>query len=218
MSLQKFLGSTVYILYMKFQFLSNWKISFACGNLKATKHEAYCRQDSTENTEMVNWLIVNKNWLIANKNWLTVNKDWLIANNLAINKPVSSISVHEISVNWYDKFWKIFFKFVKSSIFFCFSNLTTMVWLFGGGYYSGSPSLILYDGKAMAVTGNVIVVNINYRLGPFGYLYLDHRDVPGNMGMLDQVILSVFSLKFLKFSQFICLNLKIFEKFFSMKL
>uniref|UniRef100_A0A915PZF7 Carboxylic ester hydrolase n=1 Tax=Setaria digitata TaxID=48799 RepID=A0A915PZF7_9BILA len=65
-------------------------------------------------------------------------------------------------------------------------NLTTMVWLFGGGYHSGSPSLILYDGKAMAAVGNVIVININYRLGPFGYLYLDHEDVPGNMGMLDQ--------------------------------
>ncbi|VDK88254.1 unnamed protein product [Litomosoides sigmodontis] len=65
-------------------------------------------------------------------------------------------------------------------------NLTTMVWLFGGGYCSGSPSLILYDGRAMAVTSNVIVVNINYRLGPFGFMYLDHDDVPGNMGMLDQ--------------------------------
>jgi carboxylesterase type B len=54
-----------------------------------------------------------------------------------------------------------------------------MVWIFGGGFYYGSPSLLLYDGKALAVTGNVVVVNINYRVGPFGYLYLDHDDVPG---------------------------------------
>ncbi|CAJ0585565.1 unnamed protein product, partial [Mesorhabditis spiculigera] len=65
-------------------------------------------------------------------------------------------------------------------------NLTVMVWLFGGGYYSGSASLILYDGRALAVTGNVVVVNINYRVGPFGYLFFDHTDAPGNMGMLDQ--------------------------------
>uniref|UniRef100_A0A1I7XSY7 Carboxylic ester hydrolase n=1 Tax=Heterorhabditis bacteriophora TaxID=37862 RepID=A0A1I7XSY7_HETBA len=40
--------------------------------------------------------------------------------------------------------------------------------------------------KALALTGNVIVVNVNYRVGPFGYLYMDHEDAPGNMGMLDQ--------------------------------
>ncbi|MFH4981757.1 hypothetical protein AB6A40_008466 [Gnathostoma spinigerum] len=65
-------------------------------------------------------------------------------------------------------------------------NLTVMVWLFGGGYYYGSPSLILYDGRALALQANVVVVNINYRVGPFGYLYLDDEEVPGNMGMLDQ--------------------------------
>jgi carboxylesterase type B len=61
-----------------------------------------------------------------------------------------------------------------------------MVWIFGGGFFAGSPSLILYDGKALALTANVVVVNINYRLGPFGYIFFDHPDAPGNMGMLDQ--------------------------------
>lgn len=65
-------------------------------------------------------------------------------------------------------------------------NLTVMVWIFGGGFWYGSPSLALYDGRALALTGNVVVVNINYRVGPFGYLYLNHPDAPGNIGMLDQ--------------------------------
>ena len=43
-----------------------------------------------------------------------------------------------------------------------------MVWIHGGGYMSGTG--ILYVGASLALTGDVIVVSINYRLGILGFL------------------------------------------------
>lgn len=53
-----------------------------------------------------------------------------------------------------------------------------MVWLHGGAYIFGAASQRTYDGARLAVAGDVVVVTLNYRLGPFGFLDLD-AVVPG---------------------------------------
>lgn len=62
----------------------------------------------------------------------------------------------------------------------------------GGGFTSGSGNLPGYDGEAMARWANVVVVNVNHRLGPLGYLYLGDLAGPdfafsGVAGMMDCV-------------------------------
>ncbi len=67
-----------------------------------------------------------------------------------------------------------------------------MVYIHGGGFRIGAGSLAHYDGSALARRGDVVVVTINYRLGPFGFVHLDgptQGAVPatGNEGLLDVV-------------------------------
>ena len=71
-------------------------------------------------------------------------------------------------------------------------GLPVMVWIHGGAFTTGAGSLGLYHGKRLAARG-VIVVTINYRLGPLGFLAHPALSaesphcVSGNYGLLDQV-------------------------------
>ncbi|WP_321372546.1 carboxylesterase family protein [uncultured Draconibacterium sp.] len=67
-----------------------------------------------------------------------------------------------------------------------------VVFIHGGGFTSGSGSVPIYDGEAMAKKG-VVFVNINYRLGIFGFLAHPEltaespNKASGNYGLMDQI-------------------------------
>ena len=61
-------------------------------------------------------------------------------------------------------------------------------WIYGGGFYSGTTTLNLYDGKILAAMNDIIVVSIGYRVGALGFLSLGHPSAPGNAGMFDQLM------------------------------
>ncbi|MCX5384388.1 carboxylesterase/lipase family protein [Streptomyces sp. NBC_00083] len=55
-----------------------------------------------------------------------------------------------------------------------------LFWIHGGGFVSGSGSMPIYSGEEFARDGDIVVVSINYRTGPLGYLYLgDELDAAG---------------------------------------
>ena len=45
-----------------------------------------------------------------------------------------------------------------------------MVFLHGGAYVFGSGSMPEYTGYPLVSVGDVILVTVNYRLGPFGFM------------------------------------------------
>jgi para-nitrobenzyl esterase len=68
-----------------------------------------------------------------------------------------------------------------------------MVWLHGGAFNVGSGSWPMYDGRGIASRGDAVVVTVNHRLGPLGYLNLGELlgaeyEQSGNAGMLDIVL------------------------------
>jgi para-nitrobenzyl esterase len=70
--------------------------------------------------------------------------------------------------------------------------LPVMFWIYGGGFNEGSSSVAVYDGAALAHKG-VVLVSVNYRVGPLGFLVHPElsnesgHHTSGNYGLLDQI-------------------------------
>lgn len=66
-----------------------------------------------------------------------------------------------------------------------------LVWIHGGGFVSGSGSLPNYSGETFARDGDFVVVSVNYRIGPLGYLYTGpeegNPEGAGNPWLSDQL-------------------------------
>lgn len=73
-------------------------------------------------------------------------------------------------------------------------KVPVLIWIYGGGYMSGTSTLDIYDADIIAATSDVIVASMQYRVGSFGFLYLKKyfprgsEETPGNMGLWDQIL------------------------------
>src|SRR5690625_4169269 len=67
--------------------------------------------------------------------------------------------------------------------------ITTMITsIYPGSFMFGTIFALVYDAVHLAAMGDVVVVTVNYRLGPFGFLYAGTREAPGNQGLHDQIL------------------------------
>lgn len=64
------------------------------------------------------------------------------------------------------------------------SGLPVMVWLYGGRFTVGASDEPEWDGARLAA-GGVVMVSLNYRVGPEGFMLID--GAAPNRGLLDQV-------------------------------
>ena len=64
-------------------------------------------------------------------------------------------------------------------------RLPVMVWIHGGAFQFGSASSEQY-GPERLLDKEVVMVSLNYRLGPLGFLTSGDKEAPPNVGILDQ--------------------------------
>ncbi|XP_069696446.1 esterase E4-like [Periplaneta americana] len=66
-----------------------------------------------------------------------------------------------------------------------FKPMAVMFWIVGGAYYFDTGNSFVY-GPQFLLDHDVLLVSINYRLGPMGFLSTEDAACPGNNGLKDQ--------------------------------
>ncbi|KAL5279788.1 CES5A.2 family protein [Megaselia abdita] len=66
------------------------------------------------------------------------------------------------------------------------AGLAVMVWIHGGAWIGGSNHHLMY-GPHYLLDQDIVLVAINYRVGPLGFMSTETLDCPGNYGLKDQV-------------------------------
>ncbi len=72
--------------------------------------------------------------------------------------------------------------------------LPVMVQIHGGGFNTGASSIVVYDGGDLAADEDVVVVSMNYRLGPLGFFSHPALNAEaasgasGNFGLMDLIL------------------------------
>ncbi|CAG2110333.1 unnamed protein product, partial [Medioppia subpectinata] len=64
---------------------------------------------------------------------------------------------------------------------------SVMFWIYGGGLSMGSIFRDKNNGSVLS-TNDVVVVTVNYRVGPLGFFYGGDETAPGNAGFYDQLL------------------------------
>ncbi|XP_053392792.1 cholinesterase-like [Mercenaria mercenaria] len=61
---------------------------------------------------------------------------------------------------------------------------SVMIYIHGGGFNLGFSDI--YDGSILSAYTDVVVVAMNYRIGPLGFFSTKDAESPGNFGLWDQ--------------------------------
>lgn len=66
--------------------------------------------------------------------------------------------------------------------------MPVIVYIHGGGFFAGTAGPSITGADYFMDTEDVIVVTMNYRLGPLGFLSTGDGNMSGNFGLKDQAL------------------------------